>query len=92
LAIPEPILVPLGVVQHLFPEWLEDDAFWHDPATFIEARQTVEQIKEGIAALRSEGSIDRYRRAFAHITSGVHIVGAGIKATTPASTPLAWSR
>jgi photosystem II stability/assembly factor-like uncharacterized protein len=75
LAIPENILVPVSVVQHVHPEWLEDDAFWRDPAVYIEARQPLPDLADGIAALREHGPIEGYRTAFRHISAGIHVAG-----------------
>jgi len=75
LAIPENILVPVSVVQHVYPEWLEDEAFWRDPAAYIEARQPLPDLADGIAALREHGPIEGYRTAFRHISAGIHVAG-----------------
>lgn len=75
LAIPENILVPVSVVQHVYPKWLEDETFWRDPAAYIEARQPLPDLADGIAALREHGSIEGYRSAFTQISAGIHVAG-----------------
>ncbi|HEX7681622.1 MAG TPA: P-loop NTPase fold protein, partial [Thermoanaerobaculia bacterium] len=75
LAIPENILVPVSVVQHVYPKWLEDDAFWRDPAAYIEAHNPLAELADGIAALREHGSIEGYRSAFRQISAGIHVAG-----------------
>jgi photosystem II stability/assembly factor-like uncharacterized protein len=82
LEIPERILVPVSVVQDRFPSWLEDDAFWLDPATYVESRCPIEKLAEGIAALRACGSIVTYRKAFERISAGIHVAGAAKDAAT----------
>jgi hypothetical protein len=89
LAIPENILVPVSVVQHIFPHWLDDDAFWRDPAGYVQSRQSLDELADGIASLRACGSIEDYRHAFTRISAGIHVTGAadghaGIAPSTPA--------
>jgi photosystem II stability/assembly factor-like uncharacterized protein len=76
LAIPENILVPVSVVQHIFPHWLDDDEFWRDPATYVQSRQPMDELADGIASLRVCGSIEDYRGTFARISAGIHVAGA----------------
>ena len=75
LAIPENILVPVSVVQHVSPDWLQDDAFWRDPAAYVEAHNPPDELAHGIASLRACGSIAAYRSAFEHISAGIHVAG-----------------
>jgi photosystem II stability/assembly factor-like uncharacterized protein len=75
LAIPENVLVPVSVVQHVHPEWLEDEAFWRDPAAYIEAHNPPAELGDGIDALREYGSIEGYRSVFRHISAGIHVAG-----------------
>jgi len=76
LAIPENVLVPVSVVQHVYPEWLEDDAFWRGPAAYVEAHNPPAELADGVDALREYGSIEGYRSVFRHISAGIHVAGA----------------
>jgi len=39
--IPPEVLVPLGMLQHVHPEWLEYDAFWDDTFAFLARHRKV---------------------------------------------------
>lgn len=88
LLIPENILVPVSVVQHIFPHWLDDDEFWRDPAEYVKSRHPPDELADGIASLHSRGSIEDYRGTFTRISAGIHVAGAaGGHAANAAPTP-----
>jgi photosystem II stability/assembly factor-like uncharacterized protein len=73
LEIPETILVPVSVVEHVFPQWLDDDAFWKNPAGYVESQPKIDRLGDGIKALREQGSIENYRAAFTRISAGIRL-------------------
>jgi hypothetical protein len=69
-ALPEHVLVALGVVQQVRPGWLQEDGFWQDPAAHA-ARDAEAPIDAD--TLAHLGDAERYRKSFTALSAGVHV-------------------
>jgi len=68
-SIPEDVLVALCAIEHSYPEWLKDDAFWQDPWTRIrkECPNQAVRIKDS----GSKPDLASHRDEFLRISRGV---------------------
>jgi hypothetical protein len=75
LRIDEDILVALGVIQHVYPAWLDVGDFWEHPQAFLRSKHLPDKLNaavEGIGRVPIAALRDEFRR----ICAGVYVAGS----------------